>query len=300
MNNDVMVRIAKNSGFCFGVKRAINMAFESSKKYNEIVTLGPIIHNPQMVSKLKEKGIEPVDDLDSINNRPAIIRSHGIEREDYKKLKDMGTTVIDATCPFVFSSQKYATKLSSEGYRIIIIGNRNHPEVIALQSYIESETIIITSPEELEGVADTKLAVICQTTQKIDLLRQVVDYLLPKTKELRIVNSICTATKVRQESTLELAKKSDMMIVVGGKNSSNTKMLYHISKEWAETVLIETAAEINCEKISGKKRIGLTAGASTPDWIIVEVYNKITKCLWDNKKTVTNVEDIPGYREENR
>ncbi len=299
MNQDVKVRIAKNSGFCFGVKRAINLAFEASQEFDKIVTLGPIIHNPQMVAKLQEKGIEPVNNLQEVDGRPVIIRSHGIEKTEYKQLKLMGIPLIDATCPFVSSSQKYATKLSKESYKVIIIGNKHHPEVVALQSYIQGEALIITSPDELDGIKDTKLAVICQTTQQIELLHGVVDYLLPRTKELRIINSICTATKVRQESTSELAKKSDMMIVIGGKNSSNTKMLHHISKKWTDTLLIETADEIKCKELSSKKKIGLTAGASTPDWIIVKVYNKITKCLWDKKKTVTNVEDIPGYREEN-
>lgn len=297
-NKEPQVQIAENSGFCFGVKRAINLAFEASEKYREIVTLGPIIHNPQMVNKLKEKGIVPIENLNEINNRPVIIRSHGIEKNDLKRLELMNVPVIDATCPFVASSQEYATKLSRQGYTIIIIGNKMHPEVIALKSYINGNSFIILSPQELPRTINSKLAVICQTTQSIDTLFRLTNYLLPQTKELRIINSICTATTVRQQSTLSLSQHSDLMIVIGGKNSSNTRMLYNISQRYVETRLIEVADELNCNWLRGKKRIGLTAGASTPDWIIVEIYNKIMKCLRDSKETVHYVDDIPGYREE--
>lgn len=298
--NQCQIRLAENSGFCFGVKRAINLAFEASEKYKNIVTLGPIIHNPQMVEQLRNKGIVPIDSIDEANGRPVIIRSHGVEKKDLERLEKMGIPIIDATCPFVSSSQKYATRLSTEGYKIIIIGDRKHPEVIALQSYIKGSSHIILSPEELPEKIDEKIAVICQTTQRIDTLQKVVNYLLPISKELRVINSICTATTVRQESTLSLAQNSDLMIVIGGRNSSNTQMLFHISSRYVETRLIETADEINASFFKGKSKIGLTAGASTPDWIIVEIYNRITKCLRDNEKTVTYVDDIPGYREEKK
>lgn len=292
------IKLAKNSGFCFGVKRAINIAQEASAKYSEIVTLGPIIHNPQMVKKLQNRNILAIESVADIKNKPVIIRSHGISKELKKKLDNQGITVIDATCPYVASSQQFVTQLSSEGYPVVIVGNKDHPEVIALRSYVNGESYVISSPEELPNKKYAKLAVISQTTKSIEILQRIVSALIPMTKEMHLINSICTATSIRQESSLQLAKESDLMVVIGGKNSSNTRMLFQICQSIVETYLIETAKEFECPWLEGKKNIGLTAGASTPDWIIVEVYNRILKCLGNREQFVTAVQDIPGYKEE--
>ena len=293
------IRLARNSGFCFGVKRAINLAGEAAEKYPETVTLGPIIHNPQMVTNLESKGIMAIDSIDLIAGRPVIIRSHGIAKEKMRFLETLDVPLIDATCPYVSSSQLYATQLSQQGYPLIIIGNKDHPEVVALQSYVEeNEVYIISSVAEIPRKKFTKLAVLCQTTQNVTTLQEIVYDLIPIAKELRVINTICTATTVRQQSTFQLAQESDVMIVIGGKNSSNTRMLYQICKKLVVTHLIETSDELECSWLSNKQNIGLTAGASTPDWIIVEVYNKITKCLGDKEEPIVNVESIPGYKEE--
>lgn len=292
------VRLAKNSGFCFGVKRAINMAEEASAKYSQIVTLGPIIHNPQMVKKLKDQGIIPIESLEDVKGKPVIIRSHGITRELREELDLGGLPIIDATCPYVASSQQYVTQLSKEGFPIIIVGNKDHPEVIALRSYVEGESYIISSPADIPKKRFNKLAVISQTTQSIDNLQHIVAALIPYTKELRLINTICNATSVRQDSTFVLAQESDLMIVIGGKNSSNTRMLYQICKNIVDTFLIETSEEFEFAWLEKKQNIGLTAGASTPDWIIVEVFNKIMKCLGNSTHSVTSVDEIPGYKEE--
>ncbi len=274
------------------------MAEEASAQYSEIVTLGPIIHNPQMVKRLKEKGIIAVEDIESIENKPVIIRSHGITKDAKKALEDLGLPIIDATCPYVASSQQYVTQLSREGFPIVIVGDKDHPEVIALKSYAEGEAYIISSPRELPGKRFSKVAVISQTTQSIEKLQSIVVALIPLTKELRLINTICTATTVRQDSTFLLAQESDLMIIIGGKNSSNTRMLYKICQNIVETYLIETSEEFICNWLEKKSNIGLTAGASTPDWIIVEVYNKILKCLGNKKHSISSVKEIPGFKEE--
>ncbi len=295
------VTLARNAGFCFGVKRAINLALETSEKYPEVVTIGPIIHNPQLVNSLRGKGIIPINNPEEVEGRPVIVRSHGITKELLENLQKLGIPVINATCPFVANGQQWATKLSEENYPIMIVGDEYHPEIIALKSYVQSsEVYVVNSVEQIEEKIYSKLALICQTTQSIELLQAIVDKLLPLSKELRIINSICSATRIRQESTSKLAHKTDLMIVVGGKISANTGMMYEICKKNVETHLIETAKEFDCNWLTGKKNIGLTAGASTPDWIIVEVYNIIMQCLGDTGGSVTNIQDIPGYKEEKR
>lgn len=282
----MIIKIAKNSGFCFGVKRAINLALEASSDYSEIVTLGPLIHNPQMVNKLAEHGIYNVDSIDKIRNCPVIIRSHGIEKNVKDRLEKLAIPIIDATCPFVSSTQDYAQMLSSEGYKIIIFGNRSHPEVIALKSYIDNDPIIVNNLEDLISEMESntlninksnrnKIGIVCQTTQNIVNLKIMTEYLLPAVKELRVFNTICSATSVRQKSSLELAKDSDIIIVVGGRNSSNTKMLYNICSDIVTTYHIETSDELDFSWFENKSKIGITAGASTPDWIIEDVYNRL-------------------------
>ena len=292
------VKIAKNSGFCFGVKRAIKIALEAAQDNHEIVTLGPIIHNPQMVEKLASEGIERVNKVSEIRGRPTIIRSHGVKKEVLEELITNKIEIINATCPYVSKTQEYAKELSEQGYLVVIMGDKNHPEVRALSSYIEGECLIVASAEDIPEEKYQKVGIISQTTRKITDLQKLVNTFIPKCHEMRVMNTICNATSIRQESTLELAKESDLMIVVGGRNSSNTKMLAKISEDFVETFHIETACEIDKEWFKDKKNIGLTAGASTPDWVIVEVYNKIIECMGNINQKVDKIKDIPGFKEE--
>ncbi|NQT65017.1 MAG: 4-hydroxy-3-methylbut-2-enyl diphosphate reductase [FCB group bacterium] len=291
------VRIAKNSGFCFGVKRAIKVALTTSKGNHEIVTLGPIIHNPQMVAKLESEKIFKVDKIEQIKGRPTIIRSHGIKKEILDDLKKNNIEIINATCPYVSKTQDYAKSLSEDGYDLIILGDRNHPEVKALRSYVDKEVMIVANADELADKQFKKVGIISQTTRRVEDLQELVTRLVPKCHELRVINTICNATTIRQNSTLALAKESDVMIVVGGKNSSNTKMLAKICESFVKTYHIEIACEIDKKWFKDKQDIGLTAGASTPDWVIVEVYNKILECIGNINK-VDHIEDIPGFKEE--
>ena len=292
------VRIAKNSGFCFGVKRAIRLALEASKEYPEIVTLGPIIHNPQMVHHLEKHGITHVNHHDQISNRPTIIRSHGIRKDIYDKLVQDKITLINATCPYVSKAQQWAAKLSEGGYDVLIMGDKNHPEVIALRSYVGGNNYVAMNYTEIPKPKFDRLAVISQTTRTIEDFQQLVSVLVPKCNELRIINTICSATSIRQNATVKLAKESNVMIVIGGKKSSNTKMLAKISEKYIETHHIETDAEIRSEWFLHKKKIGITAGASTPDWVIVEVYNKIIDYLGNQCQKVKRVDEIPGFKED--
>ncbi|MCD4818800.1 MAG: 4-hydroxy-3-methylbut-2-enyl diphosphate reductase [Candidatus Cloacimonetes bacterium] len=292
------VRIAKNSGFCFGVKRAIRIALEASETNSEIVTLGSIIHNPQMVEKLNKKEIYRVDSIEEIKGRPTLIRSHGIKKTELEELKKKNIEIIDATCPYVYKAQQYASKLSDEGYPVIILGDESHPEVIAIRSYISGENYVVVDPLKIPAKRFKKVAVISQTTRSIEDLKKLIQALLPMCIELRIINTICSATSVRQEASLKLAQESDLMIVIGGKKSSNTKMLAKISAQFIETHHIETEKELSLKWLKNKENIGITAGASTPDWIIVNVYNKILKCLGNENKMVNNVKAIPGFKED--
>jgi 4-hydroxy-3-methylbut-2-enyl diphosphate reductase len=274
------------------------MALAAAQKYNNAVTLGPIIHNPQMVEKLRKNGIEHIEDLDDIKNRPTIIRSHGVTKEVLTELQNKNIDLIDATCPYVSKTQDYAKELNEKGYQVIIMGDKNHPEVIALRSYVEGEAIIAATPEELPAKKYSRIAIISQTTRNVKDLQKMVSHLVAKSAELLVVNTICNATSIRQKSTLKLAKESDLMIVVGGKNSSNTKMLAKISDNFIETYHIETEDEIDKKWFEDKHKIGFTAGASTPDWIILGVYNKILKYLGKEVQQVDSVELIPGFKEE--
>ena len=292
------VKIAENSGFCFGVKRAIKIALEAAQGNHQIVTLGPIIHNPQMVEKLASEGIERMNEVSEIQGRPTIIRSHGVKKEILEELIANDIEIINATCPYVSKTQEYAKELSEQGYLVVIMGDKNHPEVIALSSYIEGECLIVTSAEDVPEKKYQKVGIISQTTRKIDDLQKLVGTFIPKCHEMRVMNTICNATSIRQGSTLELAKESDLMIVVGGRNSSNTKMLAKISEDFVKTFHIETACEIDKKWFKGKNNIGLTAGASTPDWGIVEVYNKIIEYMGNINQKVDKIKDIPGFKEE--
>jgi len=294
------IRLAKNSGFCFGVKRAIKMTQDEAQKREEkLVTIGPIIHNPQVVKRLEDIGVYSIDDINEITDTPAIIRSHGISQQAKELLAKKKIDVIDATCPYVSKLQSMGEKLSKEGYFVVVLGNKEHPEVLALISYLSGNFLVVESPEEVASLKAKKVALISQTTQTYEVFEKIVKKLLDITFELHIVNTICSATTIRQDSTRSLAKASDLMIVIGGKMSSNTKMLAKISSQYAETYHIETADELSIKWYSNKMKIGISAGASTPDDLIIEVYNKIIN-ISGSGVIVNSISEIPVFKEETR
>ncbi len=293
------IKIARNSGFCFGVKRAIKLAEEAAMMYKRVNTWGPIIHNPQMVEALSSKGVFEINHIDQVNNSPVVIRSHGIPQNEMNLISKKNVPIIDATCPYVSKAHDYAKIVDNEDYTIIVLGNKDHPEIVALTSYIQNEHYIVNDDYSLIPQHKfAKLAVICQTTQNAQNLENLIQYLLPRSSELRVFNTICNATNVRQDSSVNLAKNSSVMIVIGGKNSSNTKMLATLCAKYTQTYHIETAEEIEDHWFKPEDQIGLTAGASTPDWIIIEVYNKINKIVGKSVDAINSIDDIPGYKEE--
>jgi 4-hydroxy-3-methylbut-2-enyl diphosphate reductase len=263
---------AKSAGFCFGVKRAIDIAFKIAREKRQgVYTLGPIIHNPQVVAKLKEQGIIPINDFRSRKNIEAlIIRTHGIPLSLSKELPSLGFEIIDATCPFVKKAQYYAKLLSEEGYQVVILGEKNHPEVKGIMSYA-NDVIIVNNKTPLPKIK-SKVGIVVQTTQSLEALRNVISDAILHAKEIKVYNTICNSTAHRLKETEKIAKKVDIMIVVGGKNSANTTQLTRLCKSLSvPTYHIETPSEIKEEWFKGAKRLGITAGASTPEWIIKEV-----------------------------
>jgi len=269
---------AKKAGFCFGVKRAVDIAFNLADKMKEgVYTLGPIIHNPQVVNKLILQGIIPTEDIYSPDIKTLIIRTHGVSPTVYAEMSKMGYNLVDATCPFVKKAQKYAQSLKKDGYQVIIVGDREHPEVQSLIGFAGNDVIVVGG-EQPTAKIKSKVGIIVQTTQPFEALGRVVSHVIGFAKELKVYNTICNSTAVRLEETKELAKVVDIMIIVGGKNSANTTQLANISRAICGKVYhIETADEIEEKWFNRNDKIGITGGASTPNWIIEEVVEKLKR-----------------------
>ena len=272
------VKLASNYGFCFGVKRAIRIA----EDYENSATMGPLIHNQDEINRLKNdfnvglyNNLSDVKDHDTV-----IIRTHGIPKNDLKHLRTLNAKIINATCPFVTTPQQIVKKMSSEGYSILIFGDSDHPEVKGVQSYAENQddVHIVLEPSDLQNIVfkNNKIATVAQTTKKKEKYLEIVNYLILKNKEVRVFNTICDATFENQDAARELSKEVDIMIVIGGKNSSNTKQLHSICLEnCPNSYLIENETELENSWFLNKNLCGVTAGASTPDWIIQQVVDKI-------------------------
>jgi 4-hydroxy-3-methylbut-2-enyl diphosphate reductase len=276
----VKLLIAKSAGFCFGVKRAMDMALEAAKKHpKHLYTLGPLIHNPQAVEFLGQLGVKVKNRIENIPKGTVIFRSHGVSLRDLEKAKEKRLHIIDATCPTVKRAQFFANYLHRHGYDLLIVGDAYHPEVKAIQSYIKEGVEVVDTVEAIQQLGPwEKLGIIAQTTQSFNLFKEIVTTSLERAKEVRVFNTICHATTIRQKEAIEIAKKVECMIVIGGYNSGNTQRLAAICKEiQPHTYHIETAQELNQRWLARKEKIGLTAGASTPSWIIKEVEGEIRR-----------------------
>lgn len=265
--------------FCFGVQRAVEETLKVKKQYNKkIYTLGPLIHNNDVVMYLEENDIYAIDynEIDKLNEGDVIvIRSHGVSKEVSENLEAKGLIVVNATCPYVTNIHKKVNKYSDLGYNIVILGDNKHPEVIGINGWCNNSAII-TKDGAFEEDLPRKICVVSQTTEKEETWKKTVSNLSASSKELLAFNTICSATEERQKSANELSRTVDTMIVVGGRNSSNTTKLYQISKNnCPNTIHIENSKELTKEFIESNKgkTVGITAGASTPDWIIKEVIN---------------------------
>ncbi|GAB6087852.1 4-hydroxy-3-methylbut-2-enyl diphosphate reductase [Alkaliphilus crotonatoxidans] len=277
------VILAEHSGFCFGVKKAIDKAFDEIKLNKEgkpIYSLGPLIHNPQVVEQLAQSGVKVVENLDEIRDQGnIIIRSHGVSEEIYDAASKKAEKIINTTCPFVKRIQDIVKEHHEKGYCIVIIGNPNHPEVIGINGWCNNEGIIIQTEEDIERIPNNEmpLCVVVQTTMSIPHYHRLAKLLKDRGKEIKIFNTICHATQKRQDAVKRLAKKADAIIVVGGYHSSNTQKLVAICKEQKPdtTFHVETAQELDLHRLKQFNVVGVTAGASTPPWIIEEVVNRL-------------------------
>jgi len=270
----VQIIITQNAGFCFGVERATKIAFDASRELDgDIYTLGPIIHNPQVVESLEKEGVFAKKSVDEIEEGTVIVRSHGVTADVLKRAEEKNLKTLDATCPFVKKAQKTVEKLSEEGYTVLIVGDARHPEVQGIVSYASGDVYVAGSVEELEALPHVeKLGIVAQTTQSQDNFNSIIDVCMSKAREIKTCNTICDATEVRQSESTALAEKVDCMIVIGGLNSANTKRLASLCLEiQPNTHHIESAREIDRSWFDGVEKVGVTAGASTPSAVIVEV-----------------------------
>ncbi len=269
--------LAQHRGFCYGVTRAVQLAESSLGQAPPICTLGPIIHNPQMVEHLKQNGIGKVDSLDEMTEGTIVIRSHGVGPEIYQAATDKNLTIVDATCPHVKKAQQAAKALLDTNDYVVVIGEKKHPEVKSIFEWSNQQAYVVETVEEAEALPNTeRIGVVSQTTFAGNEFDRITQVLAGKCRKLEVKRTICTATELRQKAAVELAQNVDIMIVIGGKNSANTTRLAELcSLAGCDTKHIETASELRAEWFTGKAKAGITAGASTPGWIIEEVAQKM-------------------------
>ena len=275
---------AKSAGFCFGVKKAMETVYQQIEENanKPIYTFGPLIHNEEVVKELKSKGVEVLDsveELKALKDGIVIIRSHGVSKDIYKIMEDNGITCVDATCPFVKRIHKIVDKESALGKKIIVIGNDGHPEVEGIKGWSNTPAVVIEKEEEALEFScklDEKICIVSQTTFNYNKFKELVEIFEKKGYDISVVNTICNATEERQTEAKKIAAEADVMIVIGGTHSSNTRKLYEICKNECEnTHFIQTLDDLNLELPKSVRLVGITAGASTPNNIIEEVQNYV-------------------------
>ena len=283
------VTLAKSAGFCFGVKRAVDTVYEqlekSISKNQPIYTFGPIIHNEEVVHDLEEKGVTVLESVEELEERApqggtVIIRAHGVEKGISGKIKELGYTLVDATCPFVLKIHRLVEKYSTDGAQIVIIGNEKHPEVKGIKSWsLDPHTAVISTPEEAEkyqAESGKKVWIVAQTTFNYNKFQELVEIINKKGYDIIVLNTICNATEERQTEAAKIARDVDAMIVIGGRNSSNTQKLFEICKnECNNTYYIQTVKDLDVTCFESIDNVGITAGASTPNKIIEEVQKNV-------------------------
>lgn len=277
------VIVAKTAGFCFGVKRAVEQVYEQIEKAERpVYTFGPIIHNEQVVEDLAQKGVRVIDieeELEAVRDAIVIIRSHGVGKHIYDLLEQNGVTVVDATCPFVKKIHRIVQEQQAAGRRVIIVGNPDHPEVQGIRGWGDEGTLVVENADQIENLpvsTKDKLCVVAQTTFNYNKFQDLVEKFEKKGYDILVLNTICNATQERQVEAKRIASEVDAMIVIGGRNSSNTQKLYEICrKECKNTYFIQTLGDFNPECVNSVRSVGITAGASTPNQIIEEVHTNV-------------------------
>ena len=261
------VTVARHAGICYGVERALKLADEAAATGRCVRTLGPLIHNPQAVEALRARGVEVAASLDDATDGILVIRTHGVDPAIIEAAVAGGLDVIDATCPFVSSAQQAAAQLKADGYTVVIVGEADHPEVEGIVAHAGGDALVVEEVSDIPArMPSRKVGIVVQTTQSLERLNQVVAALMPRVSELKVHNTICSATGKRQSSAEELARSVEVMVVVGGHNSGNTKRLAEICHAVNPRVhLVETAEELDAAWFVGATTVGVTAGASTPD-----------------------------------
>ena len=277
------VIVAKTAGFCFGVKRAVEQVYEQIEKADRpVYTFGPIIHNEQVVEDLAQKGVRVIDteeELEAVRDAIVIIRSHGVGKHIYDLLERNGVTVVDATCPFVKKIHRIVQEQQAAGRRVIIVGNPDHPEGQGIRGWGDEGTLVVENADQIENLpvsTKDKLCVVAQTTFNYNKFQDLVEKFEKKGYDILVLNTICNATQERQVEAKRIASEVDAMIVIGGRNSSNTQKLYEICrKECKNTYFIQTLGDFNPECVNSVRSVGITAGASTPNQIIEEVHTNV-------------------------
>ena len=276
--------VGKTAGFCFGVKNAVEKTLKELEKEKKVYCLGELVHNIQVTEELKQKGVIFINNIEDVNKK-AIIRAHGVPKNIYTKAKKLGIEVIDLTCPKVLNIHRISEEYSKKNFFIFLIGHKDHPETIGTISYCGKNSTIIQSINDVKQAIEKykrtglkKAIVITQTTFSINEFNNITKIIKKEIDNVEIKNTICNATKQRQDETIEIAKRVNIMIIIGGKHSSNTTKLYEIAQSFCKkTVLIETAKEMNLDEIKSNNIIGIMAGASTPQKSIQEVVDILSK-----------------------
>lgn len=274
------VKLAKTAGFCFGVQKAVDTVYKEVESKDKVYTLGPIIHNEEVVKDMRQKGIEVIESTKDLKDEGTlVIRSHGVSKAVYDACAESTMEVVDATCPYVKKIHRIVEKHATSGFAVVIIGNPKHPEVEGIKGWGNEDTYAVDSIEEFEDLdidKEKKLIIVAQTTYNHKKFKEIVDKISILGYDIKCFNTICNATHERQIEAQEIASQVDAMIVIGDKNSSNTAKLVEIcKKECDKTIFIQTLADLKKEEVDSVRSVGITAGASTPKHIIEEVQSNV-------------------------
>ena len=290
----MIIRRARSAGFCFGVRRALEQAEKALEVHGSVCSLGELIHNPNVVAALRAKGVAVIDDLSEARGRPVLIRSHGVAPEVFQSAREQGVVIIDATCPFVRRVQKRAEDLTQQGYQVVVIGSAEHPEVRGILGWTGYQAVVVYDLSDLKQLPScARLGVLSQTTQTRERFYRIARELVGKAQEVRIYDTICKASLARQEEAAAIASQVELMVVIGGRNSANTCKLAEICRQYVPTVHIENAAELEPAMFKDIGSAGVTAGASTPDWIIEEVVGGMSMFDEDQETTQVDLQEAP-------
>ena len=276
----MVIVLAESMGFCMGVKRDVDMAYPGLEKSNglPVVTMGPLIHNSQEIARLSADGVAVAEtDAALPEHGTVVIRAHGVAPQAYEDLKARGLKIMDGTCPYVHYSQRKAVELRREGYKVVIAGDKHHPEITGILGFINDDAIVVKSVEEALALPPLDRAgTIAQTTLSPKKYQAIVDALRQRAKEVKVCETICDATEENQSAIRELSGEVDLVYVIGGRHSANSNKLVEVAREKCpRSLLIEAADEIKSEDVRSASRIGVSAGASTPDWMIRNVIQRL-------------------------